>query len=571
MPPGDAGAQANPAPHASTGGRGARVETPALGPTVGPTAGATLGTATVGITTHAPVGMVAAADHLASSAGVAALRAGGSAADAAVAAGAVLAVTSQHQCGLGGDLFALVHRPGEAVAALCAAGRAGSGADAAQMRSEGLTRVPLHGDVRAVTVPGCVDGWIELHRCFGRLPMSQVLEAAVDYAAAGFPASRLLAYTAPDILDLEGADDFRDPARAAGGRLPVGTLVRRPGVAAALRAIQSDGRAGFYLGAFGDGLVELGRGLFSRDDLLRDQAEWVMPLATRVWDHDVWTTPPPSQGYLTLAGAWLADGLPLPDHPGDGGWPHLLAESARAAGADRGDALFEGADGTALLAPDRLEARRREIDPDRRSSRPTRGAAGGTTVVCAVDGARTGVTLIQSNASGWGARIVEPRTRVFLHDRGLGFSLAPGHPAELAPGRRPPHTLAPALVTRPDGSLRAVLGTMGGDSQPQVLLQVLARLLRHGESPGRAVAAPRWVLGSAGSFRTWDDGGPGHIAIEAHAPADWEAGLASRGHDVRRSPAPVDHGFGHAQVIEADGVLAGVADPRTLDGAASGY
>jgi gamma-glutamyltranspeptidase/glutathione hydrolase len=243
------------------------------------------------------------------------------------------------------------------------------------------------------------------------------------------------------------------------------------------------------------------------------------------------------------------------------------------AGADRGAVLFDGADGDALLAPERLARRRAVIDPRRRGSQAPLASAGGTTVCCAVDGERMGVTLIQSNASAWGAHIVEPATRVFLHDRGIGFSLEAGHPAELAPGRRPPHTLAPALVTGSDGSLRAVLGTMGGDGQPQVLLQLLARLLRHGQPPGRAVAAPRWVLGGEGSFRTWDGDGPGFLAIEAHAARSWEEGLAGRGHDVRRSPHPVDHGFGHAQVIEvvdAD-VLRGAADPRALDGAAVGY
>jgi gamma-glutamyltranspeptidase/glutathione hydrolase len=114
---------------------------------------------------------------------------------------------------------------------------------------------------------------------------------------------------------------------------------------------------------------------------------------------------------------------------------------------------------------------------------------------------------------------------------------------------------------------------MGGDSQPQVLLQLLARLLRHGQRPGRAVAAPRWVLGGAGSFRTWDGDGPGFLAIEAHAERGWDEGLAGRGHEVRRSPEPVDPGFGHAQVIEVSdaGALCGVADPRALDGAAAGY
>ncbi|MGH9214794.1 MAG: gamma-glutamyltransferase [Acidimicrobiales bacterium] len=530
----------------------------------------TLASVAVGTTTRSPVGMVAAADNLASSAGVAALRAGGSAADAALAAGAVLAVTNQHQCGLGGDLFALVHRPGQPVAALCAAGRAGSGADAGGPRREGLDRLPLRGNILAVTVPGCVDGWTELHARFGRLPLARVLEAAISYAERGFPASRLLAYTAGDILPLEGADDYR--AAAVDGRLLAGALVRRPPVGAALDAIASGGRDAFYLGPFGAGLVALGGGLYQPEDLARTQAEWIMPLRITAWGHDVWTTPPPSQGYLTLAGAWISEGLPLPDEPGDAAWPHLLAEAARVAGTDRGAVLFEGADGDALLAPERLAPRRAIIDPRRRGAQAPLASAGGTTVCCAVDGERMGVTLIQSNASAWGAHIVEPATRVFLHDRGIGFSLEPGHPAELAPGRRPPHTLAPALVTRPDGSLRAVLGTKGADSQPQVLLQLLARLLCGGEPPGRAVAAPRWVLGGAGTFRTWDGDGPGYVALEAHAEKAWDEGLARRGHEVRRSLDPVDDGFGHAQVIEViDDGLAGVADPRALDGAAVGY
>lgn len=522
-------------------------------------------------TVHAPSGMVATADHLASSAGVAALRAGGSAVDAAVAAGAVLAVTNQHQCGMGGDLFALVHEPGHPVTALCAAGRAGSGADAVQARVEGLSRLPFHDDIRAVTIPGCVDGWMELHRRHGRLPIGQVLDAAITYAATGFPVSPLLSAMAPDVLGLDGGDDYHDPAMAAGGKLPTGTLIRRPGVAAALEAIVAEGRDGFYGGSFGDGLLRLGGSLFTRGDLSVSQAEWVEPLRVRVWGHDVHAPPPPSQGYLTLAAAWVAEGLDLPDDPYDSAWAHLLAESARAVGIDRDAVLAEGADGAGLLTEERLAAQRAAVDPDRRGRGAPPAGDGGTTVCCAVDRDRMGVTLIQSNASGWGAHIIEPETGIFLHDRGIGFSLADGHPAAFAPGARPPHTLAPALVTRPDGSLRAVLGTMGGDAQPQIVLQLLARLLRHGQPPGAAVDAGRFTLGDGG-FDTWSGDGPGYLRLEAHTPATWEDGLAARGHDVRRSRHEVDHGFGHAQVIEAvDGVLAGVADPRSLDGAASGY
>jgi gamma-glutamyltranspeptidase/glutathione hydrolase len=523
-------------------------------------------------TVHAPTGMVASIDHLASAAGVAALRAGGTAADAVVATGAVLAVTQQGACGLGGDLFALVHRPGDPVSVLCAAGRAGSGADAAGARADGLARLPLQGDIRAVTVPGCVDGLVELHARHGRLPLARVLEPAIGYAAAGFPATLLTAMGAPTVLDLDGADDYREAARAAGGRLTAGALIRRPGVAAALAAVATEGRAGFYEGPFGAGLVALGAGLFTPADLARSQASWVAPLAVRVWGYDVFVPPPPSQGYLVLLGAAVAEGLDLPADPGDAAWAHLLAETSRATGLDRDAVLYDGADGAALLAPGRVAALRAAVDPARRGALAPPAAAGGTTVCCAVDGERAGVTLILSNASGFGAHIVEPATRVFLHDRGVGFSLEPGHPAELAPGRRPPHTLAPGLVCRPDGSLRAVVGTMGGDNQPQVMLQLLTRLLVHGQSPGRTVCGPRFVLG-AGSFDLWHGDGPGEVLVEADAPAAWDEGLRARGHTVRRAPEGIAGAFGHAQVVEVtgDGVLAGVADPRAIDGAAAGY
>jgi gamma-glutamyltranspeptidase/glutathione hydrolase len=181
------------------------------------------------------------------------------------------------------------------------------------------------------------------------------------------------------------------------------------------------------------------------------------------------------------------------------------------------------------------------------------------------------VSLIQSNASAWGARIIEPVTGEFLHNRAIGFTLEAGHRAEYLPGRRPPHTLSPALVTRPDGSVRAVLGTMGGDSQPQILLQVLARLLHGDITPSAAVDAPRWRLGGGG-FGIWDDGGPDQIAVEKDASAAWDTGLAERGHEVVRSRFSPDHGFGHAQLITVDGdMLDGAADPRTVTGAAAGY
>ena len=512
--------------------------------------------------------MVCSVDALASQAGVAVLRAGGSAADAAVATSAVLAVTTQHLCGMGGDLFALVHAGDGPPAVLNASGRAGSGADPDRLRAEGATEMPPLFDVRSAPVPGCVDGWLALHERFGRLPLSDVLAPATAYAEDGFPAAGLMADMVPLVADLPEAADYTEqrPVRA-------GTRIRRPGLARSLRAIAAGGRDGWYGGEFGEGLLAVGGGEYTPADLERPLADWVPPLGVRAWGHDVWTVPPNSQGYLTLAGAWIAEGLDLPADPDDPLWAHLLVEAARAAGHDRLEVLSEEADGEALLAPERLAPRRAAVAPDRSAQWNDEAYVAGDTIhLAAVDGDRMGVSLIQSNAAGWGAHVVVPGVRVFLHNRGIGFSLVPGHPAEYRPGRRPPSTLSPALVTRPDGTLHTVLGTMGGDSQPQILLQALARLLAAGQSPVQAVSAGRFVLtGTAGGFATWNERGDVRVDVEGQAPDDWADGLAARGHRVQHFPA-FDHHFGHAHVITVmDDHLAGATDPRPRTGLAAGY
>ncbi len=516
------------------------------------------------MTLTAPNGMVCSVDHLASSAGVGILRAGGSAADAAIATSAVLAVTTQHMCGMGGDLFALVHDGGEEPAALTSIGHAGAGSDAAAMRAEGLTAIPMRGDVRAGTVPGCVDGWLALHERFGRLDMRDVLAPARRYAADGFPASPLLARAAATITGVQGADDYLRP-----DGLGAGDRVRRPLVAAVLDDIVDRGRDGFYGGAFGDGLLSLGAGLYSPDDLATPMARWDPPLRTTAWGRQIWTVPPPSQGYLALAGARIANGLDLPDDPSDPSWAHLLSEAARWAGHDRNTVLYDGADGRALLADDRLRARRSRIDPERRTAPPIPAAAGGTIHLCTADAGGMGVSLIQSNAAGWGCHLVVPGSGIFLQNRGIGFTLEAGHPNELRPGRRPLHTLTPALVT--DRSrLTAVLGTMGGDIQPQVVLQLLARILRNGESPGRAINAPRWTIGEGG-FDTWSGAGPQVTVLESSAPASWDSGLSRRGHRVVRADPGFNAGHAHVIAVRDNGMLAGASDPRAITGAAVGW
>ncbi|WP_459800765.1 gamma-glutamyltransferase family protein [Herbidospora sp. RD11066] len=478
------------------------------------------------------------------------LEKGGSAADAAVAANAVLAVTAPHMCGLGGDLFALVH-DGSGVHALNASGRAGSGADPERLRAEGHATMPHLHDIRSVPVPGCVDGWLALHTRFGRLPLADVLAPAIRLAASGFPASPLLAPGAAFIGSLQS--DYASVRT-------VGDPIRRPGAARALEAIAKDGRNGFYQGEFGDGLLELGAGEYTEDDLARDQADWVTPLSARVFGHDVHTIPPNSQGYLLLLALKILEGLDVPVHPADPAWADLLIGSARAAGHDRLEVLYENA--TAPL--DSAEARRALVGTPGLTAP---GRKGDTTYLCAVDADGMGVSLIQSNAAGFGSLLFEPSTGINLHNRGIGFSLEEGHPAEYGPGRRPPHTLSPALITHADGSLRTVIGTMGGDAQPQILLQLVTRLLVHHQTPGEVIGAARWVLGSETGFDTWRTE---EQVVEVEAGAPWGPELAGRGHRVIEENW--GDGFGHAHLIDVlpSGMLAGATDPRARIGAALG-
>jgi gamma-glutamyltranspeptidase/glutathione hydrolase len=509
--------------------------------------------------------MVASADQLATQAGMAAYARGGNAVDAAIATNAAIAVTGPHLCGMGGDLFALVHVDG-AVHALNATGRAGAGSSAAVLRERGLRSMPFRHGIESVTVPGCVDGWCALHARFGRLSLADVLAPAIELAEHGFPASPLL------VGSLATVDDRARTALhelASQARRP-GALVRRPGVADALRAVAADGRDGFYGGVFGRGLLDLGAGHYADGDLSTPGADWVTPLSWPAFGHVLHTMPPNSQGYLILGAAGLADGLELPADPDDPQWAHLLVEAAVAAGRDRPEVLHEGADGGELLAA--IATRSDEIDPHHATPVRNRYVDGDTTYLCTVDDDRMGVSLIQSNASGFGSWLVEPTTGINLHNRGLGFSLEAGHPAELAPGKRPPHTLSPAVATHPDGSLAGVFGTMGGDAQPQILLQIAARLFLHQQSPAAAINAGRWVLnGPLTGFDTWTGAGGPHVVLEGHASPSWRGGLADRGHDVRSAPA-WDSTFGHAHAITvgADGVLSGAADPRAAVGSAAG-
>ena len=228
--------------------------------------------------------MICTIDRRASDAGAAMLEAGGTATDAAIAANAVLAVTSPYACGLGGDLFALVHTTKGPPVCLNASGRSGSGAAADELRAAGHDAIPRHGHPAAVTIPGCVDGWVALHDGFGRLPLAAVLAPALEFASDGFAAGIDLAARAVEVAEVPGNDDIPPELRH-------GETVRRPGTARALKDLIASGRDGFYGGEFGAGLRETCPQITAAD-LLANQADWVEPLRVQAWGHDIWTTPP---------------------------------------------------------------------------------------------------------------------------------------------------------------------------------------------------------------------------------------------------------------------------------------
>jgi gamma-glutamyltranspeptidase/glutathione hydrolase len=516
-------------------------------------------------TSFATHGAVAAANDLAAAAGGCLLASGGNAVDAALSAAAVMAVVAPHMCGLGGDMFAIVKPHDAPPMALNGSGRAGSGANPERLRSAGLSAMPFRNHVGSVTVPGCVAGWIALHERFASRGLDEIFGRARRLAREGFPVSSTLALASLELDARARQSAFGTPEPLRSGR-----RLALPHVADVLGAIAERGAAGFYKGPAGIALIELGEGEFSEDDLTAAHADWVQPLMLHALGHDLWTVPPPSQGYLALAGAWIAERLELPGDPNAEDWAFMLIEAARQAAFDRVDVLHERADGTALLAESRLATR---VEAAARTA--VRGHAevyrgGGTTYLCAVDGDRTGVSLIMSNAGDFGSHLTLPGLGIFVHNRGIGFSLGDGHPAEYGPRRRPPHTSSPLLATSRDGALAAVLGTKGADAQPQILLELLVRIFSLGAPPGEAVAAPRFILSREATtgFDVWDREGLPLVRVEHGAPDGWSSGLRKRGYTVQEA-ALGDQTFGNAQVIRVaeHNRLVGAADPRAGSGA----
>lgn len=547
---------------------------------------------------YATRGMVATSQPLAALAGLDMLRLGGSAADAAIAAASMLNVVEPVSTGMGGDAFALYYEAATGqVHALNASGRSGRHASACDLRNGGFERVPSFSG-HAVTVPGAVAGWCDLLERFGRLPRRTVLAPAIQCALRGFPVSEVIADSwARSVLKLLRSPDWqspdpkslRGPAQPSGdelllhGRAPgVGERIALPTLAASLKAVADGGTDWFYRGEFAAALCEHVQrygGWLVPDDLADHRSEWVTPISIDYRGHRAWQCPPNGQGLAMLLALGLARGLEL-ERATTLERAHALIECMRLAFADAfrwvADPDHSKLPIETLLSEAWLAERRRLVPSERALAQvgPAAVAEAGddTVYVSAVDGEGNACSFINSLYMGTGTGLVVPGSGISLQNRGANFSLEPGHPNELAPGKRPYHTIIPGMVTRDDGSLYACYGVMGGYMQPQGQLQVLMHLLLEGDNEQVAMDRARWqVMVNQGSGTGADEPG-GVVALEPALEAQIGAGLRGMGHRTKVLDGFDRLHMGGGQLVtrDAQGVLAGGSDPRK-DGCAIGW
>jgi gamma-glutamyltranspeptidase/glutathione hydrolase len=504
-------------------------------------------------------GAVASPHVLTSIAAMEVLSRGGNAVDAAIAANAVQGTVAPETCGIGGDLFALVWKPGaSAPEALNASGWAGSKVSAESMRDDGHTSIPNDHPV-SVSIPGAVAGWFALADRFGTSSVGSLLARAIHHAIEGFAASdefsRATDGRRADLQLSESGLELLGGSEAAG----TGDRVRRPLLAETLGRIAEEGREGFYAGPVASDISGATGGLITLADLDGYRPEYVEPVGKLVLGSMGWTIGPNSQGYLTLATLRILEMLQPSFDPDDPASHHRLIEAYRAIAQERDDtvtdARFAPMSGTELLDDDRLARIAGQIgDSAGRFGTPD-PKPGGTAYLCVVDADGMGVSLIQSNFHGLGSGIGAGSSGFLLHNRGAGASLRSGHPNELAPGKRPLHTLSPTIWAR-EGRLRLVLGTRGGHQQPQLLAQVAAHLA-HGDEPWMAQARPRWTT------ETFAPGSESALLMESSYPSEIVDDLRSRGHEIEIVGGPTG-GWGPISMVAIDenGLRTAAADPR---------
>ena len=520
------------------------------------------------------LGIVAASQPLAARAGVQILERGGNAVDAAIATNAVLGLVEPHYNGIGGDLFAIYYEAkSKKLYGLNAGGWAPGGLTAAFLRSKGINRMPGNG-IYSVTVPGAIKGWEMMRARFGKLPMADLLAPAIYYAEDGFPVTDVVARYWSGGQRRLASEPAAAKAFLLDGRAPqAGELMRNPDLAKTMRLIGEKGVAGFYDGPTAEAILAISKekgGTMTAADLKEYQPEWVDPISTTYRGWTVYELPPNTQGIAALMMLNLMERFPIAEYGLTSAKAlHVEIEAKKLAYADMlryvADPKFTQVPVAQMLSRANAEARAKLIDPAKAActvepskfSGLTDGHGGDTIYLSVIDRDGNIVSLIQSLYSSFGSGLVAPGTGVMLHNRGALFTMEDGHPNQVAPRKRPLHTIIPAFMEKDD--VKIGFGIMGGFNQAQAHAQFVSNIADFGLDVQEALEVGRFTKGS---FSGCD------VDVEALISDAVRKELAALGHDVRTvQPRSGTFGFGQAVMSNGAGVHFAGSEPRH-DGAA---
>jgi gamma-glutamyltranspeptidase len=547
---------------------------------------------------YASRGMVACANYFATQAGLRILMQGGNAIDAAIAANATMTVVYPSTCSAGGDIFMLIwHEKSQRLYALNGSGRAPQGMRPEYFAAQGMQSIPERGPL-AINVPGAVDGWFSALSRFGALPVETVLAPAIEYAQDGVPVTaKLGGWLAKAELLLKRWDSSANIFLADKRPPKAGEVLRQPQLARTYSTLAKEGRDAFYNGSLAQSITDYVQkvgGVLSMEDMRQHHSDWVEPISTSYRGYDVYEFPPNTQGITALEMLNIIEGYDLKSFGYQSSeYLHVLLEAKKLAFADRdayvSDPAFVDVPVEGLLSKAYAEEQRSRINPQRALAGVTSGLEkeGDTMYLCVADGEGNVVSLIQSLYMGFGSGVVGGDTGVLLHNRGAYFSLDKRHVNYLQPGKRTMHTLTPAMVLR-NGKPYMAIGTMGGDAQPQIHVQLLTAVLDFGMNPQQAITAPRWrsgrmrlyppvrhhelIPGQRGLDELTDRDVAEVVVMERRFTNGAPLLLEMLGHRIQFEESWGD-GMGHAQAIRIDPethLFEGAADPR-CDGLALGW
>ncbi len=524
-------------------------------------------------------GMAATSQPLATQVALDILKKGGNAIDAAIAADAMLGLVEPTGSGVGGDLFAIVwDAKTQKLYGLNASGRSPRSLTLDYFKKNGYEKIPPHGPL-PVSVPGCVDGWYELHNKFGNLPMQDILQPAINYAREGFPVSELIAYYMNlSSRVLSKYPGFKETYMPNGHTPAKGEVFKNPDLANTLEKIAAKGRDEFYKGDIAQTIARFIKeqgGFLSYEDLASHHSEWVEPLSANYRGYDIWELPPNGQGIAALQMLNILEGYDIAAMGfGSADYIHTFVEAKKLAYEDRAkyyaDPDFVRIPVEKLISKEYAAERRKLINPDKAARSYDAGELeqGNTIYLTTADKDGNMVSLIQSNYRGMGSGMIPTGLGFMLQDRGELFSLKEGHNNVYAPGKRPFHTIIPAFITK-DGKPYISFGVMGGAMQPQGHVQIVVNLVDFKMNLQEAGDAPRiqHIGSSQPTGEVMKDGGT--VCLESGFPYESIRELMKKGHKVGYDLG----GYGGYQAIMYDWknkVYYGASESRK-DGEAAGY